>query len=728
MIKFILKDVTLELADNFHFFSNIDQKIYQTLISERQYIIKSQVCKETLESFINFCINGIIPDFSSNISEYDQLSREFDIMRNLIQLYQQKTQCYEFLSLTTNNSELKSKLKESKEKYNSRINNYQQIIHSLFHGPGIYSQQQYLEVKQDLFEACTDENAKLIFLFTRKNVKINDLTFVLNEDDKTAGIFNSSSAKGGIFIPRSIEYNGEEYVIKTIYEKSFEKSRELKSIEFSNDSELQVIEKESFLYSYIESITIPSTVTDICSRAFHYSKLSNIIFKEDSKLKILEDECFYSCLFDRITIPKHVVKIGTRSISQCRNLKKIFFQSDSELRVIESDAFSLTPIEEIEIPSNSVELKEGWCGGMFALNRVLILPNNTRYLYMNDSILLGKSDEKSDSYDVLLFVRRDIDEIVIPSFVRRIASKSFDNCQRLHCVEFCENSQLEEIDKDAFSCCEFEKMSLPSSILKFNEGCFYQVYKLKDISIIQSNNVNSIIYYDNKFILGKSSPFCSDYDILYFARRDIKEATIPSTIKKIASFAFADCNMLKSVTFEDNSQLNEIGKYSFAWTSIKRITIPSSVTKIDECAFFFCKKLEFVDFFDDSRLHSIENGAFNITSLVQIKIPSHVYLIGSHAFSQSEIKIFEFAENSELLSIGNMAFCDCEFSSFSIPKSVIYVSQKAFWYCENLEIIEFDENSKLHRINIDNFDPMKSKIMMVPHDMKDPFIKIEQNE
>ena len=127
-------------------------------------------------------------------------------------------------------------------------------------------------------------------------------------------------------------------------------------------------------------------------------------------------------------------------------------------------------------------------------------------------------------------------------------------------------------------------------------------------------------------------------------------------------------------------------------------------------------------------MHSIENGAFNITSLVQIKIPSHVYLIGSHAFSQSEIKIFEFAENSELLSIGNMTFCDCEFSSFSIPKSVIYVSQKAFWYCENLEIIEFDENSKLHRINIDNFDPMKSKIMMVPHDMKDPFIKIEQNE
>jgi len=62
---------------------------------------------------------------------------------------------------------------------------------------------------------------------------------------------------------------------------------------------------------------------------------------------------------------------------------------------------------------------------------------------------------------------------------------------------------------------------------------------------------------------------------------DITSVSIPATITSIGSNAFRDCTNLQSVTFAENSQLEEIGIQAF-WDcdNLSSITIPASVRKV----------------------------------------------------------------------------------------------------------------------------------------------------
>ena len=56
-----------------------------------------------------------------------------------------------------------------------------------------------------------------------KEFKVNELFFSLNEEDKTAEIigFQSKLSNNKIFIPRSITYNSQEFIVTSIKENSF---------------------------------------------------------------------------------------------------------------------------------------------------------------------------------------------------------------------------------------------------------------------------------------------------------------------------------------------------------------------------------------------------------------------------------------------------------------------------------------------------------------------------
>lgn len=64
-------------------------------------------------------------------------------------------------------------------------------------------------------------------------------------------------------------------------------------------------------------------------------------------------------------------------------------------------------------------------------------------------MIIGKEDKKSDIYDVLVFVRRDADDVQIPSFINRISSY-------------------------AFSEAIIQKVSIQSHITYICEGAFYR--------------------------------------------------------------------------------------------------------------------------------------------------------------------------------------------------------------------------------------------------------------
>ena len=67
----------------------------------------------------------------------------------------------------------------------------------------------------------------------------------------------------------------------------------------------------------------------------------------------------------------------------------------------------------------------------------------------------------------------------------------------------------------------------------------------------------------------------------YDVRNSVKTAGIGEGIKSIASYTFYRNENLKSVTFESNSKLEKINKYSFSYTGIESIVLPSSLKTIE---------------------------------------------------------------------------------------------------------------------------------------------------
>ena len=79
---------------------------------------------------------------------------------------------------------------------------------------------------------------------------------------------------------------------------------------------------------------------------------------------------------------------------------------------------------------------------------------------------------------------------------------------------------------------------------------------------------------------------------------------------QIGDGCFCDCLRLQSVTFEEESQLQIIGKETFKATSIKDIVIPDEVSEICEAAFKECTSLESVKIGANSKLVSIGKESF----------------------------------------------------------------------------------------------------------------------
>ena len=64
---------------------------------------------------------------------------------------------------------------------------------------------------------------------------------------------------------------------------------------------------------------------------------------------------------------------------------------------------------------------------------------------MKDIFGKEKSNENENHFDVLLFARRNIKEVFIPLYVKRIPECSFENCSQLKCTEINEDSEIQFI-------------------------------------------------------------------------------------------------------------------------------------------------------------------------------------------------------------------------------------------------------------------------------------------
>lgn len=117
-----------------------------------------------------------------------------------------------------------------------------------------------------------------------------------------------------------------------------------------------------------------------------------------------------------------------------------------------------------------------------------------------------------------------------------------------------------------------------------------------------------------------------------FSGTAITKVTIPATIEKIGTAAFAYDSNLTEVVFAEDSSLEEISWGSFAYCiNLKSFTLPSSIKTVDGMAFYGCDALEQINL--PAGLERINREAFNgCISLTSINFPEGLISVGAAAF------------------------------------------------------------------------------------------------
>ena len=185
---------------------------------------------------------------------------------------------------------------------------------------------------------------------------------------------------------------------------------------------------------------------------------------------------------------------------------------------------------------------------------------------------------------------------------------------------------------------------------------------------------------------------------------------LPRSVAIIGDVAFLNTKM-HHVFFEDGSKLLEIGDYAFANSEIRDISIPASIKYLGNGVFFQAEQLASVDLTSCSLLTSIGYRAFAYCDLAEISIPSNITTIGDYAFAYCEsLETVSFTPESQLTTIGTAAFKSSGVTNMSFPASVEIIGERAFMDCSNLLRIKFAEDSKLFSIESRSF--MNSRLFV----------------
>lgn len=287
------------------------------------------------------------------------------------------------------------------------------------------------------------------------------------------------------------------------------------------------------------------------------------------------------------------------------------------------------------------------------------------------------------------------------------------------------------------------------------------VYRITDTGVAVNNlatdnDLNGIVYVPEEVQYGSTTYKVTGID--YLGNKDIKEIkeiSLPGTIKKIDSNAFSDCNNLQTVKLGEGISYVSEGMF-YNCTALKYVSLPNSLQNIGLLAFYNCTSLKSLHL--PKALESLGNGAFSgCESLSNIELPESLQTIGSRCFNGCyklstikvnpantylatdgkaifnkdktvlytaipvtsynipstvrELRYYAFSDQKDmtsitlpegLVSISSYAFSGCsKLEHLVIPSTVNSIGERAFSYCDSLQSIKLPEELTL--LNCDLF-------------------------
>ncbi|WP_448915237.1 leucine-rich repeat protein, partial [Eubacterium ramulus] len=569
--------------------------------------------------------------------------------------------------------------------------------------------------------------------------------------------------------------------LETIKENAFRNASSIRKITFEGKS-LKEIGNWSFDSCFsLRTVSLPDSVKKVGDRAFYDCiALVTVNISKNSELSIIGKEAFSHTAISYFYIPRNIMAGGFDGsvLAYCNKIRGVEVHPENNafkvvnhtvvskdgtqliyypaaiggtynipdtVKIVGTYAFAGSSISDIEL--NVVENIEPYAFASTKKLDQVLLPETLTQLgeaaFASSGIgklILGGN---LDSIPSSAFMGTNLRSVHIGTKVRKICASVFASCSSLVKITFDENSQLEVIERGAFSrCSSLKEFVLPDSLNAIEENAFNECTSLSEVII--PKNVDYI---------GKGCfQYCTNLKKVSFVEESIlkkveeysfanctslQEVKFSANIETLNSYAFSNCTMLSTLVFPEQSVLETIGDYCFSgninlksmqlpygvenigafayvFSGLEKAEITKNISTIGDGAFGACISLkEFVVEGENQTYTSSGNALFdkNIQTVYCVSaaitgsytLPDSIQTVAPYAFYYDKsLNGVLFPES--LQDIQHDAFYYCSnLSNVSIPSSVTNIGRKAFENCHRLTSVSFDENSRLQRLGIYTF-------------------------
>ncbi|MBP3739777.1 MAG: leucine-rich repeat domain-containing protein [Bacteroidales bacterium] len=250
-------------------------------------------------------------------------------------------------------------------------------------------------------------------------------------------------------------------------------------------------------------------------------------------------------------------------------------------------------------------------------------------------------------------------------------------------------------DNGFSSCAGLSSISLPSSLTHIGNNAFNGCTGLTNISLVPPL----------QFIGSNAFQGCTG----------LTSVTIPPTVSSLGGYSFKDCTNLTTVNLNADSLYLGYwtwGNYPFDSNYVTTVNIGNNVKRLPNYIFCGCSRMTTLSL--GNSLRRIDNGAFyGCRGLLSVTIPDATTFIGSSAFYGCS-NLAQLSLGQSVDTILEQAFSWCAIASLTIPRSMKYISSRAFSDNTNLTILTFNADSCRFSSNYYTFDTNISSLTIGP--------------